>query len=112
VSADDRPRGGRPANLADAMASFLAASGLAERVGQASIIAEWPALVGEAIAAVTEPEAVTPDGLLRVRVATPAWASEMSLMTPTIIARLNAGRPARIRGIRWIPAGEWERPTR
>lgn len=111
MSASDK-RGGRPANLAEAMASFLAASGLAERVGQASIIAEWPALVGEKIAAVTEPEAVTPDGLLRVRVASPAWASELGLMTPTIIARLNAGRPARIRGIRWIPAGEWERPTR
>jgi predicted nucleic acid-binding Zn ribbon protein len=111
VSADER-RGGRPANLAEAMASFLAASGLAERLGQASIIAEWPALVGEKIAAVTEPEAVTADGLLRVKVASPAWASELGLMTPVIIARLNAGRPARIRGIRWIPAGEWERPTR
>ena len=112
MSEGDRARGGRPANLAQAMASFLATSGLAERVGQASIIAEWPALVGEKIAAVTEPEAVSPDGLLRVKVASPAWASELGLMTPAIIARCNAGRPARIRGIRWVPAGEWERPTR
>jgi predicted nucleic acid-binding Zn ribbon protein len=108
---DDR-RGGRPASVADAMASFLAASGLAERVGQAGIVEEWPRLVGEQIAAVTRCESVTPDGLLRVRVATPAWASELGLMTPTIIARVNAGRPARIRGIRWIPAGEWDGPTR
>jgi predicted nucleic acid-binding Zn ribbon protein len=111
VSAGDR-RGGRPASVADAMASFLATSGLAERVGQASIVEAWPLLVGEAIAAVTRAESVTPDGLLRVRVATPAWASELSLMTPAIIARVNAGRATRIRGIRWIPAGEWDGPTR
>jgi predicted nucleic acid-binding Zn ribbon protein len=94
------------------MAAFLAHAGLAERLGQASIVVEWPRLVGDAIAAVTAPDSVTADGLLRVRVATPAWANELSLMTPTIMARLNAGRAARIRGIRWIPAGEWNGPTR
>ena len=30
--------------------------------------------------------------MLRVRVATAAWANELSLMTPRILARLNAGR--------------------
>lgn len=112
MSRDESGRGGRPATLAEAMGAFLAASGLGERLGQASIVVEWPRLVGDAIAAVTQPESVTADGLLRVRVATPAWANELSLMTPTIMARLNAGRAARIRGIRWIPAGEWEGPPR
>ncbi len=77
-------------------------SGLGERIGQAAVIVDWPGLVGEGIAAVTEPESITPDGLLRVRVATAAWANELSLMTPQIMARINAGRTARIRGIRWL----------
>ena len=33
---------------------------------------------------------------------TAPWANELSLMTPQILARLNAGRQGRIRGIRWI----------
>jgi predicted nucleic acid-binding Zn ribbon protein len=60
-------------------------------------------LVGPQIAAVTAPESVTADGVLRVRVATAAWANELSLMTPRILARLNAGRSGRVKEIRWVP---------
>jgi|SRR5512134_2989503 predicted nucleic acid-binding Zn ribbon protein len=95
----------RPAPMADAIRGWLGASGVGQRVAQASVVIEWPMLVGEQIASVTEAECVTPDGLLRVRVATAAWANELSLMTPQIMARLNAGRTARIRGIRWIAGG-------
>lgn len=102
-SSSDRRRA--PAALSDALASFLSGSGLGQGIARASVVDEWPKLVGEAIAAVTAPEAVTPDGVLRVRVATAAWANELSLMTPTIIARLNAARPGKIRGIRWIAGG-------
>ncbi len=102
----DAPGGKRgPAPLGEALAAWLAERGLAERVAQAGVIAEWPALVGERIAQVARPEAITADGVLRVCVATSAWANELSLMTPQIIARLNAGRRGRIRGIRWIAGG-------
>jgi hypothetical protein len=47
--------------------------------------------------------------VLRVRVATAPWAAELGLMTPRILARLNAGRRARITEIRWI-AGRSGRP--
>ena len=67
-------------------------SGFAKRVQQAGVIEAWPELVGPQIAAVTAPESVTPDGVLRVRVATAAWANELSLMTPRILARVNDGR--------------------
>ena len=60
------------------------------RLQQAGIVEQWAALVGPQIAAVTAPESVTPDGVLRVHVATAAWANELSLMTPRILARLNA----------------------
>ncbi len=99
-----------PTPLADALASFLKQKGLTRRVQQAGIVGQWAELVGPQIAAVTEPEAVTPDGVLRVRVATAPWATELSLMTPRILARLNAGRTGRVKEIRWV-AGPLERRT-
>ena len=95
--------------VADALASWLARSGFGRRLDQARVVADWPELVGPQIAAVTEPESVTPDGVLRVRVATAPWAAELSLMTPRILARVNAGRRARITEIRWM-AGRDSRP--
>jgi predicted nucleic acid-binding Zn ribbon protein len=98
-----------PAPLADALASYLKQSGFSKRLQQAGIIEEWAELVGSQIAAVTAPESVTPDGVLRVRVASAAWATELSLMAPRILARLNAGRTGRVKEIRWVP-GPLHRP--
>ncbi len=94
----------QPIPLADALASYLKRSGFSKRLQQAEVVDAWPDLVGPQIAAVTAPESVTPDGVLRVRVATAAWASELSLMTPRILARINAGRTGRVKEIRWVPA--------
>jgi predicted nucleic acid-binding Zn ribbon protein len=92
-----------PTPLADALTSFFKQAGLTKRVQQAGIIEEWAELVGPQIAAVTAPESVTPDGVLRVRVATAPWATELSMMSPKILARLNAGRSGRVKEIRWVP---------
>ena len=92
-----------PASLADALSSYFRQAGLTKRVQQAGIIEEWAELVGPQIAAVTAPESITPDGVLRVRVATAQWANELSLMAPKILARLNAGRSGRVKEIRWTP---------
>lgn len=97
-----------PTPFAEALESFVKRSGFATRLRQASIIEEWPALVGPQIAAVTQPESVTADGMLRVRVATAPWANELSLMTPRIMAKLNANRSGLFKGIRWI-AGPLDR---
>lgn len=99
------PRVARPSPMAEALGNWFTASGVGQRVAQAAVVVEWPRLVGEQIAAVTEAECVTQDGLLRIRVANAAWANELSLMTPQIMARVNAGRTARIRGIRWMAGG-------
>ncbi|HEX2249300.1 MAG TPA: DUF721 domain-containing protein [Gemmatimonadales bacterium] len=89
--------------LAEALTSYFKQAGLTKRVQQAGIIEQWAELVGPQIAAVTSPESVTPDGVLRVRVATAPWANELSLMSPKILARLNAGRSGRVKEIRWVP---------
>lgn len=98
-----------PTRLSDALTEWVRRAGLVRRMDLARSVDEWPERVGPQIAAVTRPESVSPDGLLRVRVASAAWATELSLMTPRILARLNAGRAGRIREIRWI-AGPLDRP--
>ena len=98
-----------PTRLGEALTEWVRRAGLVRRMDLARAVEEWPERVGPQIAAVTQPESVSPDGMLRVRVASAAWATELSLMTPRILARLNAGRSGRIREIRWI-AGPLERP--
>jgi len=96
-------RRGRPTAVGEVLEGYLARAGLAQRLKQAQVVPEWPRLVGPQIAAVTHPESVTPDGTLFVRVATSGWMNELQLMTPQIMARVNAGRgPGRIRTIRWL----------
>ena len=97
-----------PTPLADVLTSYFKQAGLTKRVQQAGIIEEWAELVGPQIARVTEPDSITPDGMLRVRVATAAWANELSLMSPRILARLNTGRSGRVKQIRWV-AGPLDR---
>ena len=92
----------RPVAVGEAVEGYLARSGLAQRLAQAQVIPDWPRLVGPQIAAVTDPESVTPDGILFVRVQTSAWMNELQLMSPDIMARINAGRAGRIKTIRWL----------
>src|SRR2546425_7452003 len=66
-------RYGKPTSLGDVLRGYLAKAGLGRRLAQAQVIPDWPRLVGPQIAAVTQPESVTPDGTLFVRVATSAW---------------------------------------
>lgn len=96
-------RRGPPRAIGDALASYLARSGLGRRLAQAQVIPEWPRLVGPQIAAVTAPESVTADGTLFVRVATSAWMTELQFMAPQIMAAINAGRGVGpIKTIRWL----------
>src|SRR5436853_5818356 len=96
-------RRGRPTAVGDALHSYLAKAGLVQRVAQAQVIPDWPRLVGPQIAAVTQPESVTPDGTLFVRVETSAWMNELQLMGPQIMTAVNGGSAgARIKTIRWL----------
>ena len=96
------PERSRLTPLAEALKSYLKRAGLVRRIGQAGVVESWADLVGPQIAKVTAAESVTPEGVLRVRVATAAWASELQLMTPQIMARINAGRARRLKSIRWV----------
>src|SRR5919199_1732412 len=92
---------GSPTPIRDVLESVLKAAGISDRVAQAAVVPEWASLVGERIAAVTEPLSVTPDGTLFVAVATHAWMTELSLLEQELLKQLNGvpGRPpiARLR---------------
>ncbi len=107
-----QPRETKPTALAEALQGYLRSAGLARHIGRAGVLEEWAELVGPQIAAATAPEAVSADGVLRIRVSTAAWASELSLMTPQILARLNTGRTGRITAIRWLAGGTADRGPR
>lgn len=92
----------RPERMDAALKSFLAESGLGERIEQARLVPEWESLVGAQIAAVTLPRAISADGTLWVWVTTNAWMTELSLLEPELLKALNAD-PSRkaVRRIRW-----------
>ena len=95
-------RSSPPVKLGDALGSYMANAGLARRVDLARAVEDWAERVGPQVAAVTRAESVTPDGILRVRVPSAAWATELSLMTPRILAKLNEGRRGKIRELRFF----------
>ena len=86
--------------IGEAVAGYLARAGLDERLKQAAVIGEWPELVGPQIAQVTEPESIARDGTLFVKVATAAWAQELQMQTPMVLAKLREGG-RRIKRIIW-----------
>lgn len=92
----------KPRKLGDVLGVVLSRAGIADRVAQATVIPEWRALVGAQIANATEPLSVTPQGTLFVAVKTNAWMTELSLMEPELLRRLNqrTGR-LQIKKIRW-----------
>jgi predicted nucleic acid-binding Zn ribbon protein len=101
---EDRKRPLAP--VSDVLAAVLKKAGLTDRVAQASVIPEWPHLVGAQIAAVTEPLLLQQDGTLVVMVRTNAWMNELSLLEPELLRSLNrdSSRPP-VRKLRWTLRG-------
>ena len=96
-------RGGTPAQLGEAIRAFLGKGRIGARVEQAEVLAQWPSIVGNQIAAVTEARSVTSDGTLLVHVRTNAWMTELSLREPEIIAAITAKMPRiGVKRIRWL----------
>jgi predicted nucleic acid-binding Zn ribbon protein len=80
-----------PKQVREALKSYLDKAGISEKIEAASVVPEWPQLVGEGIAGVTTPLRVS-NGVLFVAVRSSAWLSELKLMEREILKRLNAGK--------------------
>ena len=91
-----------PKKLGDVVGTVLSQAGISDRIAQAQVIPNWSSLVGEQIARVTEPLSVTPQGTLFVSVQTNSWMTELSLLEPELLKRLNRGTGRlKIKRIRW-----------
>jgi predicted nucleic acid-binding Zn ribbon protein len=90
--------------VGDLLARFLDRSGIAARVEQATVLADWPQRVGPQIAAVASPTGLH-DDTLYVGVSSSVWLMELNLMKAELMKRVNAGRKeGRIREIRFVMA--------
>ncbi len=82
--------------VGEALKGYLARAGIGERLKQASVVEDWPRIVGAKIAAISEPEAVTQDGTMFVRVKSAPWMQELQLLTPELLKRLGGSKIKRI----------------
>jgi predicted nucleic acid-binding Zn ribbon protein len=85
-----RRRQSEPTAIRDLLSRWLVRRGMARELGQYRIWVRWPELVGERVAARTEPGALK-NGKLTIRVASAAWLNELSLMRADLVRRINAG---------------------
>jgi len=90
----------RAAGIGEALDAYLRRTGLKRRLDHASVVDDWPDLVGPQIAAVTRAEGVSDDGVLFVVVSTAPWMQELQLQSVAILRRL-AERGRRVKRIVW-----------
>lgn len=95
---------GTPKLVGDLVGRFLEKRGLTAKVEAASVVPEWPELVGPGISAVTRPLRVS-EGVLFVAVSSSPWMMELNMMKGDIMRRINAGkRQGRIQQVVFVMA--------
>lgn len=98
-----RPRRDDPQSLAQAIDGLLADQGWRARAAVGSVFGRWAEIVGPDLAAHARPETLA-DGELTVVTDSTAWATQVRLLAPTLVRRLNAElgngtvRRVRVRG--------------
>ena len=95
---DDRPRDAKvsgahpddrdPQLLGDQVDRLVADHGWELELRVRGVFARWPELVGAEVGAHCSPESFV-DGKLTVRTDSTAWATQMKLLAPDVIRRLN-----------------------
>jgi len=81
--------GSRPVRVDALLSQVLAKHGVQKQVERMSLLALWPEVVGEQLAAVTRVRGVDESTLL-VEVRSSAWIMELSLMKDRFLDRVNA----------------------
>lgn len=77
-----------PALIGQEVDKLVAQSGWEKDVAVHGVFGRWPAIVGSEVAAHCTPEAYT-EGRLRVRTDSTAWATQLRLLAPTVVRRMN-----------------------
>ncbi|MEX2210844.1 MAG: DUF721 domain-containing protein [Gaiellaceae bacterium] len=82
------------------------------QAGMADLVSAWPATVGEAIARNAWPARLARDGTLHVSTSSSAWAYELGLLAPELLARLRETLPGTApKALRFAPGPLPETPA-
>lgn len=88
TSSGARPDDRDPQLLDEAMGRLVASHGWELDLKVQGVFGRWAELVGDDVAAHCTPESFA-DGRLVVRTDSTAWATQLKLLTPTVVRRLN-----------------------
>jgi predicted nucleic acid-binding Zn ribbon protein len=88
----EQGRAEKPVALGSVVDKILADHGVLDQVRRMSVLEEWPALVGEAVAHVTHARSVE-DAVLIVEVRSSAWLMELNMMKGDFVRRVNDHMP-------------------
>ncbi len=78
-----------PTRLSDLLGEVVRDQGWEERLAAQRVFTDWPAIVGEEVAQHSQVMAFD-DGEVEVRTDSTAWATQLRLLAPRIVAKLNA----------------------
>jgi predicted nucleic acid-binding Zn ribbon protein len=84
-----RPRRDDPQPLTNAIEGLLDHQGWQQRAAMGSVFGRWEEIVGHDLAAHTHPDSFA-DGELAVAADSTAWATQVRLLAPDLVRRLNA----------------------
>jgi predicted nucleic acid-binding Zn ribbon protein len=84
-----RARRDDPQPLAGAIGGLLETHGWQQRAAMGSVFGRWAEIVGRDLAAHTRPDSFA-DGELAVTADSTAWATQVRLLAPALVKRLNA----------------------
>ncbi|MGH3232350.1 MAG: DUF721 domain-containing protein [Streptosporangiaceae bacterium] len=84
-----RPRREDPQPLVSAIGGLLDTRGWQQRAAMGSVFGRWADIVGHDLAAHTRPDSFA-DGELTVTADSTAWATQVRLLAPVLVRRLNA----------------------
>ncbi len=84
-----RPRREDPQPLVSAIGGLLDTRGWQQRAAMGSVFGRWADIVGHDLAAHTRPDSFA-DGELAVTADSTAWATQVRLLAPALVRRLNA----------------------
>lgn len=103
-----------PQLLDDTVARLVADSGWAVDLKVGQLFGRWAALVGDEVAAHSTPEAYA-EGRLVVRTDSTAWATQLTLLAPSLVRRLNeelGDGTVRVIDVQGPVAPSWRRGAR
>jgi predicted nucleic acid-binding Zn ribbon protein len=111
-----RPRRDDPQPLVGAIEGLLEGRGWRQRAAMGSVFGRWAEIVGHDVAAHTRPDSFV-DGELAVIADSTAWATQVRLLAPVLVRRLNdelgsgSVRRVKVRGPAGPrPRGGWRVP--